>query len=335
MTRAALAWVVAIACAPARAPVGRAAPAAAVVDLHVDVPYELHFRRRALGALEASPARLARGGVGVILAPLFVPNAFARAPAVVREAYAATYADFRAALPALGVEAWLSFEGADGFADDPAGIEPWMARGACLVGLVHARSNALGGASQDPSRAARARGLSDAGKALARHVVERGGILDAAHASDATFDDLLAIARERGAPLVDSHTGLRAIRGIMRNVDDVHLRALAATGGVAGISVHSGHIGKTPGEGATIDDVADAIEHAVAVAGVEHVAIGSDFDGSIDPPKDADGESMWPVLRARLEARGMSARDVDRIDGENARRVFSWARAHGCTPGAR
>jgi len=332
--RRAVFLALAIACARPAA-VAPAPARATLVDLHVDVPFELRFRHLKLDALQASPARLARGGVAVILAPLYVPHAYEIGPARAREAYASSYETFRGTAGALGVEAWLSFEGADGFADDPSAIDPWIARGACLVALVHSHSNALGGASQDPSRAARARGLTDAGKRLAEHVLARGALLDVAHASDATFDDLLEIARAHGAPVVDSHTGLRAIRNIMRNIDDARLRALAATGGVAGISVHSGHIGTHPGEPATLGDVADAIEHAVAVAGIDHVAIGSDFDGMIDPPRGTDGESMWPALRALLASRGMSQRDIDAIWGDNARRVFEWPRAHGCTPGAR
>ena len=325
----ALAWLVA--CAAPRAP---AADPTGVVDLHVDLPYALH-RGRALGDAQASPARLARGGVRVVVTPLFVPNAYAMRPLDVRLAYQAMYDDARPAFARLGAQAWLAFEGADGFADAPEAIDAWMARGACLVGLVHDRGNALGGASQDPSHDARARGLSEAGKKLASRVVARGGLLDVAHASDATFDDLAAIARAAGAPLVDSHTGLRALRDTMRNLDDARLRALAASGGVAGMSMHGGHVGKTPGESPTLDDVAAAIERAIAIAGPGAVAIGSDFDGNIDPPKEADGEAAFPLLREKLAARGLDAAAIDAVFAGNALRVFSWSRAHGCTPGAR
>lgn len=327
----ALALACLVACAAPRAP---AADPPAVVDLHVDLPYALH-RGRALDEAQASPARLARGGVRVLVTPLFVANAYAMRPADVRLAYEATYDDARPAFARLGAQAWLAFEGADGFADAPEAIDAWMARGACLVGLVHDHANALGGASQDPSRDARARGLSEAGKKLAARVVAHGGLLDVAHASDATFDDLAAIARAAGAPLVDSHTGLRALRAAMRNLDDDQLRAIAASGGVAGISMHGGHVGKTPGESPTLDDVAAAIARAIAIAGPGAVGIGSDFDGNIDPPKEADGEAVWPRLREKLAARGLEAATIDAVFGGNALRVFSWARAHGCTPGAR
>ena len=309
---------------------------AGVVDLHVDLPHATHNKHVALEDAQASPSRLLRGGVAVILAPMFVPRAYAMTPSEARAAYDRIAADFLRVIPSLGeTRAWLSFEGADGFADDPSAIDAWMARGACLVGLVHDRGNALGGASMDPRRDERARGLSEVGKALAAHVVARGGILDLAHASDATMDDLLAIARAAGAPVVDSHTGVRSQRAIMRNVDDAHMRAIAESGGVVGISMHGGHVGKIPGAPPTLADYVDAMTHAIEIAGVDHVAIGSDFDGSIEAPPDADGESVWPRVRALLVARGVRDEDVTKIFGTNARRVFEWARAHGCIPGAR
>jgi membrane dipeptidase len=309
--------------------------ASGVVDLHVDLPYAL--LHHALGDAQASPARLERGGVSVIVAPLFVRGAYAMHPPDVRTAYEAAYTRLLASGVPKTTTAWLSLEGADGFADEQGltALDGWMARGVCLVGLVHDHSNALGGASQDPSPDARARGLSELGKRIAAHVVARGGLLDVAHASDATFDDLAAIALAAHAPLVDSHTGMRALRATMRNIDDGQVRVVAASGGVVGMSVHGGHIGKTPGEHPTLADVADHVVHALAVAGPEHVAIGSDFDGSIDPPADADGESVWPALRRELAARGLDARVIDAIFSGNARRVFAFAKGHGCDAGAR
>jgi membrane dipeptidase len=303
-----------------------------VIDLHVDLPYAMHAEHRALATLQASPARLAAGSVRAIVTPLFVPRAYAMSPAEARAAYEATYAD----VPQLmGTERWLSFEGADGFADDVSKIDAWIARGACLVGLVHDHSNALGGASQDPDRTARARGLTESGKRLAAYVVAKGALLDAAHASDMTVDDLLQIARNAGAPLVVSHTGLRARRDIMRNVTDAQMREIAATGGIIGISMHSGHIARAAGERATLGDVADAIAYAVTIAGNDHVAIGSDFDGSITAPEDANGEAVWPRMHDELRARALSEDVIDAIFQRNASRVFAFARTHGCVPGSR
>lgn len=303
-----------------------------VVDLHVDLPYAVHVQHRSLAVVQSSPARLAAGNVRAIVTPLFVPGAYAMSPAEARAAYEATYAD----VPRLtGTERWISFEGADGFADDPSKIDAWIARGACLVGLVHDHSNALGGASQDPDTAARARGLTEAGKKLAAYVVAKGALLDAAHASDATFDDLSQIARNAGVPLVVSHTGLRARRDIMRNIDDGRMREVAATGGIIGISMHSGHIARGAGDRATLGDVADAIAYALAVAGKDHVAIGSDFDGGITAPENANGEAVWPRMHDELRARRISEDTIDAVFQRNASRVFAVARSHGCTPGSR
>lgn len=318
--------------ATASAPSAAPQTPAGVIDLHVDLPYAIHAEHRSLASLQASPERLAAGNVRVIVTPLFVPRAYARSPAETRAAYEATYADVP---PLSGTERWLSFEGADGFADDPSQIDAWIARGACLVGLVHDHSNALGGASQDPDRAARTHGLTEAGKKLAAHVVAKGALLDAAHASDATFDDLLQIARNAGAPLVVSHTGLRTRREIMRNIDDAQMRDVASAGGVIGISMHSGHIAREAGERATLGDVADAIAYAVSVAGKDHVAIGSDFDGDITAPEDANGEAVWPRMHDELRARGMTDEIIDAVFERNTARVFAFARAHGCTPGSR
>ena len=303
----------------------------------MDLPYALHARHTVLDAVQASPRRLTAGGVRLIVAPLFVEGAWAMSPAAARSAYEATYVDLVSVIGRLPTRVALSFEGADGFADDPAALDAWMARGACLVGLVHDHANALGGSSQDPDPNGRARGLSDAGKSLAARVVAHGGLLDVAHASDATFDDLAAIARAAHGPLVDSHTGVRALRDTMRNLDDARLRVVAETDGVVGISLHGGHVGHTPGESPTLSDVAAHVAHAVSVAGPSHVAVGSDLDGGIDSPSDAraDGEAVWPLLRKELLGRGLSPANIDAIFGANAARVLGWPHAHGCTPGAR
>lgn len=309
-----------------------ASVATPVLDLHADLAWAVRGRGRKLGdpAFELSAERLRRGGVRALVVPLFVDDASAQPAAKVRAEYEATWRALEAARPAAKVTVLLSFEGADGFADAPDAVLPWIARGACLFGLVHARTNALGGASQEPIRARRAAGLSPEGTALARRVLRAGALLDVAHASDATFDDLARLAAEVGAPLVDSHTGMRALVAVDRNLDDDRARAVAASGGVIGISLHAGHVGRTPGEPATIDDVAEHLEHAVRVAGPEHVALGSDLGGDIVPPLDGDGAATFPLLEARLRARGWTEARVRAVFWENAARVLLWPPAHGC-----
>lgn len=331
-----------------RAAVGesRAIP---VVDLHVDLSYgvsnqiaramsdDLPWRVDGwLATNAASPERLRRGGVALIVVPLFVGVTDSMSRAEVRRAYEEAYSDLGRAWQSSGtllppgraagpgqVATVLAFEGADGFEDDPAAIDGWIGRGACLFGIVHAQTNRLAGSSQDPERARRAVGLTEAGEAIVRRVIAKGALVDVAHASDAAFDDVARIAREARAPIVDSHTGVRALVDIERNIDDARLRVIAASGGVVGIDLHSGHVSSRAGDAATLADVADHLEHAVKVAGIEHVAIGSDLEGGIEPPIDADGEATWPRLAAVLRERGWSDDRIEAVFSGNARRVLA------------
>jgi membrane dipeptidase len=365
---AATAMIAACACgAPSEPPrAGRASPAEPsppVADLHVDLAFAIAGEarsvsgdgaaggpkpQRAARALDhpdsaASVDRLRRGGVELLVIPLFVPDADALSPAAASRAYEETYTLLDAALKSSGafslpgeaasagrIATVLAFEGADGLEGDPAAIQGWIRRGACLFGLVHQRTNRLAGSSQDPARARRAEGLSAAGEAVAEAVYAGGGLVDVAHASDAAFDDIARIARRVGAPIVDSHTGVRALVDIDRNIDDSRLRAVAESGGAVGIDLHSGHVSKRPGEAATLDDVADHIVHAARIAGIDHVAIGSDFEGGIEPPTGADGEATWPRLAAVLRSRGWTAAHIEAVFAGNARRVLGVARARGC-----
>jgi membrane dipeptidase len=243
----------------------------------------------------------------------------------VRLDYAAVRAEILEELERAGrpVEVVFAFEGADGFADHPEALDAYASQGACLLGVVHRRSNALGGASQEPDHLQRARGLSAAGRAVAERALTDGMLLDVAHASDATFDDLAAVAEAHGAPLVDSHTGMRALVAIDRNLDDARVRRVAATGGVVAIDAHGGHVGSIPGEAPTVDDVVAHVLHALSVAGTEHVALGSDFAGGIVAPSEADGAAWWPVLAARLRGHGVDEPTLAAVFAGNARRVLA------------
>lgn len=316
-----------------------------VADLHVDLAFAIAGGGHPLSdpSSAASLDRLRRGGVEALVIPLFIADADSLSAEAAARAYEETYNLLRPALASSGAFALpgeavaagkiaivLAFEGADGLEGDSRAIREWARRGACLFGLVHQRSNRLAGSSQDPARARRAEGLSAAGEAVAEAVYAAGGLVDVAHASDAAFDDIARIARRAGAPLVDSHTGVRALVAIDRNIDDSRLRAVAESGGVVGIDLHSGHVSPRPGEAATLGDVADHISHAARVAGVEHVAIGSDFEGGIEPPEGSDGEATWPRLSAVLRARGWTASQLEAVFAGNARRVLGVARARGC-----
>ena len=303
------------------------APVLEVVDLHADLGAAIHGGRATFAdaGFELSADRLRRGGVRTLVVPLFVEEASAREPEAVRLDYAALRVEVEADLARAGhpVNVVYAFEGADGFADRPEALDAFAVQGACLLGVVHRRSNALAGASQEPDHLARARGLSDLGRAVAERALADGMLLDVAHASDATFDDLAAVAAAHGSPLVDSHTGMRALVAIDRNLDDARVRRVAASGGVVAIDAHGGHVGSVPGEPPTVDDVVAHVLHALQIAGADHVALGSDFGGGIVAPAAADGAAWWPDLAARLRRRGVDERTLTALFSGNARRVLA------------
>src|SRR5262249_54542328 len=107
-----------------------------------------------------------------------------------------------------------------------------------------------------------------------------------------------------------------------RNLTDDELRIIGETGGVAGLNFHSPFVAKK--KGPTLDDVVAQVEHMVEVAGIDHVAIGSDFDGGIDPAGGLDDASMLPALAERLERKGMSRDDILKIFSMNALRILGW-----------
>jgi microsomal dipeptidase-like Zn-dependent dipeptidase len=201
----------------------------------------------------------------------------------------------------------LGLEGASALGSDVSRLDALFAAGFRMVAPVHFFDTAFGGSAHGVGKG----GLTDAGRALVRGLEERSMILDLAHASDKTIDDALAIARR---PVVVSHTGVKGTCDNVRNLSDAQLRGVARTGGVVGIGFWETAVcGREP------RDIARAIRHAVSVAGVDHVALGSDFDGAVSTPFDAAG---LPALTEALIAEGLSDDAIARVMGANAIRVL-------------
>lgn len=139
-------------------------------------------------------------------------------------------------------------------------------------------------------------------------------IVDLAHASAKTIDDVLAIATR---PVIVSHTGVKATCENNRNLSDAQLRAVARNGGLVGIGYW-----KVATCGTDARAIARAVRHAVDVAGVDHVALGSDFDGAVEAPFDVTG---LPLLTAALQAEGFSEPELQKVMGGNAVRLFQTA----------
>ena len=208
----------------------------------------------------------------------------------------------------------LGLEGAHALEGDLANVDVLFGAGFRMVGLVHFFDNEFGGSAHGVAKG----GLTAKGRDLVRRLEERRMLVDLAHASPRTIDETLAIATR---PVVVSHTGVKGTCDNVRNLSDDELRGVARTGGVIGI----GFWGRR-GEGAVCGEdagaVARAIRYAVDVAGVDHVGLGSDWDGTVSVPFDAAG---LVELTDALLAAGFSDEDVTKVMGGNAVRLLSTA----------
>lgn len=293
----------------------------------------MHFKERPRTNPEgpATAERLRLGRYAAVVYPIYLPDYLHDGHPTVADADAifdtidAIVAEDASLVSASGlpepglvpedkVAVLVSIEGAGAFADDIAQIDRFIRRGVRFVGPVHARDNRLGGAATGKERG----GLTDVGKAFCERVYAAGALVDVSHLSERGFRDLVPIAKRFGAPIVATHSNARAKKDHARNLTDKQLRVIAETGGVAGLNLHRGFLG-----GQKLSSIVAMVKHMVAVAGVEHVAIGSDFDGGTPPSGLADASTL-PSLASALVAAGMTEADVRKIMATNALRVLEW-----------
>ncbi len=205
------------------------------------------------------------------------------------------------------VSGFLGTEGAQPLEGNLANLEDLYAAGIRMMAPTHFTDTAFAGAAAGINKG----GLTDLGRQWVRAMEAKHMLIDLAHASPATLRDVTAIATR---PLIVSHTGVKGTCDNPRNLSDDELRAVAHTGGVIGIGLWD-----TATCGTDAQATARAIRYAVNIAGIDHVALGSDFDGAVTTPFDARG---WPLLTDALLKQGFSEEAVRKIMGENVVRVL-------------
>ena len=327
-------WCAIGACALLRPPTLKASAARVpIIDLHVDLSYQYNYQGKpfasATGEFKASD--LERAGVRGVVLPLYVPRDVSPQGPRVRDlehSYASVFGALLTtppyALPGCAASAgkvstWLSFEGAAPLAPRPDDVALWVARGVRLFGLVHSYDNELAGSSGEPG--SQQRGLSRAGRALAQRIVQLGGVLDVSHASDRSADELIELGRRGGVPVVASHSNARALAPHARNLTDAQIRGIAATGGVVGLNLHQRFLARR-GATAELTDLVRQVRHIKRLVGVDHLALGSDFEGGIRPVPGLGNIAELQNLAEALRADGLSEPEIEQIFYKNALRVL-------------
>ena len=195
-------------------------------------------------------------------------------------------------------------------------IEKFRQRGVVYMTLCHNGDNDICDSARGNNEHG---GLSDFGREVIREMNRVGMMVDLSHAAESSFWDALKVSK---SPIVCSHSSCRALCDHPRNLTDEQMKALAETGGVMQITFYSGFL-RTDGK-ATIQDAVKHINHAVQVMGIDHVGIGTDFDGDGGVPGIANASELINLTRL-LHQVGYSTEQLRLLWGENFLRVMRQA----------
>lgn len=201
----------------------------------------------------------------------------------------------------------FSAEGLQTLEGNRDNLSKLYAAGMRMAGLVHFFDNELAGSMHGVEKG----GLTDFGRTILRDMEEMGMIVDIAHSSHDTVAEVLKIARR---PVVSSHGGVQAVCGVNRNLTDEEIRGVAATGGIIGLGYWDGAMCDTDPK-----TVAKAVKHVRDLVGIEHAALGSDFDGAVTTRFDTSG--IVHITQALMEA-GFTEEEIRAVMGLNALRVI-------------
>lgn len=208
----------------------------------------------------------------------------------------------------LGIENGLAIE------RELANLKHFAQRGVVYITLCHNGDNDI----CDSARGCNTHdGVSSFGEKVIREMNDLGIMVDLSHGGEKSFYDALDISR---VPIVCSHSNCKALCDVPRNLTDDQLRALAAKGGVAHTTLYGGFLRKD-GEASVLDAV-DHLEHAIRIMGIDHVGIGTDFDGDGGVRGMADSSELINFT-IRLLRRKYSERDIEKIWGGNWLRVMA------------
>ena len=199
--------------------------------------------------------------------------------------------------------------------------------GVNYITLAHAKSNHISDSSYDENKRWKD-GLSPFGFEVVKEMNKQGVMIDISHVSDKAFMKVLEISE---APVIATHSSLRHFTpGWERNVSDEMLIALVKNKGVIQICFGSDFVAdrkSNPDMIVTVKNVVDNIDHVRNLVGIDHVGLGSDFDGEVPLPEDINDVSKFPNLIEELLLRGYTENEIDKILNGNILRVWKAVRA--------
>ena len=208
----------------------------------------------------------------------------------------------------------FSLEGAEALEGDPDNIYKIYEQDVRILGLSWNNDNLFAGGSLGADR-----GLSELGKEAVRIINKMPLALDGAHLSEKSLADVLNLSEK---PLIVSHADSRRLCNHPRNLSDDYLREIADIGGAVGVTFVREFLCEEPVK-ANIVSIAEHIYHMVDVMGIEHVGIGSDFDGVDAPVEGLEKAIQLLRLSSYLRALGFNENDISLIMGGNFRRILS------------
>ena len=229
--------------------------------------------------------------------------------------FAGSASDIRRVFGAGKIASLLGIEGGHVIENSLGALRAFYRAGVRYMGLTHFSNTDWADSGTDDVVND---GLSPFGEEVVREMNRMGMLVDLAHTSPATMSDALNVAE---APVIFSHAGVMALADHPRNVPDSIVRRLRENGGVLMQVFYPPYI-SVEDSVATISDVADHIEHIRDLAGIDHVGIGSDFDGIPTYVQGLEDVSTFPALFMELARRGWLDEELEKLAGENLLRVM-------------
>jgi len=226
-----------------------------------------------------------------------------------------SYNNILKAIESGKIAAMLSLEGGEALEADVSMLRIFHRLGIRMMSLTWNHRNQLAdGVREERTRS----GLTNLGVKVVDEMEELGIIIDVSHLSESCFWDLVEIT---DSPLIASHSNCRVLCDHPRNLTDRQIEAIADRGGVIGMNFYPKFLRK---EGqASVSDVVDHMEHIINLVGIDHVGLGSDFDGISSTPVGLEDVSKMPNITIELVSRGYGREEIRKILGENHLRVFS------------